>query len=137
MNPCACGYYGDPKRECRCRPSQIQNYRNKISGPLLDRIDLHVEVPSIRYQELSAIVPGESSAVIRARVMTARRIQQERFKGLRRVHCNAGMRAKDVLKFCPLGREAQDILKMAITELNFSARAYRPNHQGGPHHCRS
>ena len=124
MNPCACGYYGDPKRECRCRPSQIQNYRNKISGPLLDRIDLHVEVPSIRYQELSAIVPGESSAVIRARVMTARRIQQERFKGLRRVHCNAGMRAKDVLKFCPLGREAQDILKMAITELNFSARAY-------------
>jgi magnesium chelatase family protein len=124
MNPCSCGYYGDPKRECRCKPSQIQNYRNKISGPLLDRIDLHVEVPTIRYQELSGLVPGESSATIRTRVMTARQIQQDRFKPLRRIHNNAAMRSKDIQKFCPLGSEAQDVLKMAITELNFSARAY-------------
>jgi magnesium chelatase family protein len=124
MNPCSCGYYGDPKRECRCKPSQIQNYRNKISGPLLDRIDLHVEVPTIRYQELSGLVPGESSETIRARVMAARQIQQDRFKSLRRIHNNAAMRSKDIQKFCPLGSEAQDVLKMAITELNFSARAY-------------
>jgi len=124
MNPCSCGYYGDPKRECRCKPSQIQNYRNKISGPLLDRIDLHVEVPTIRYQELSGLVPGENSATIRARVIAARQIQQDRFKSLRRIHNNAAMRSKDIQKFCPLGSEAQDVLKMAITELNFSARAY-------------
>jgi magnesium chelatase family protein len=124
MNPCACGYYGDPKQQCRCKPSQIQNYRNKISGPLLDRIDLHVEVPTIRYRELSGLVPGENSATIRARVMSARQIQLDRFKSLRRVHNNAGMRSKDIQKFCPLGPEAQDVLRMAITELNFSARAY-------------
>ena len=124
MNPCACGYYGDPKRECRCKPSQIQNYRNKISGPLLDRIDLHVEVPTIRYQQLATIVPGDSSATIRARVIAARQIQLDRFKSLRRIHSNAGMRSKEIQKFCPLCPDAQDVLKMAITELNFSARAY-------------
>ena len=78
----------------------------------------------MRYQDLSGVTPGDSSAVIRDRVITARRIQQERFKGLRRVHSNAGMRAKDIVKFCPLSEDAQNILKMAITELNFSARAY-------------
>ena len=124
MNPCACGYYGDTKRECRCKPSQIQNYRNKISGPLLDRIDLHVEVPTIRYQQLSAIVPGDSSSTIRGRVIAARKIQMNRFKSLRRIHSNAGMRSKEIQKFCPLCPEAQEVLKMAITELNFSARAY-------------
>ena len=124
MNPCACGYYGDPKRECRCKPSQIQGYRNKISGPLLDRIDLHVEVPSVRYQDLMGLVPGDSSATMRARVMTARLIQQERFKSLKRVHNNAAMRSREIQKFCQLGPEAQTVLKMAMTELNFSARAY-------------
>jgi len=124
MNPCACGYYGDPKRECRCKPSQIQGYRNKISGPLLDRIDLHVEVPSVRYQDLSGVASGESSSLIRERVITARRIQQDRFKPLRRIHSNAGMRSREIQKFCQLGTEAQTVLKMAMTELNFSARAY-------------
>ena len=124
MNPCACGYYGDPKRECRCKPSQIQGYRNKISGPLLDRIDLHVEVPSVRYQELMGLVPGDSSATMRARVITARLIQQERFKSLKRVHNNAAMRSREIQKYCQLGSEAQTVLKMAMTELNFSARAY-------------
>ncbi len=124
MNPCSCGYYGDPKRECRCTPNQIQNYRNRISGPLLDRIDLHVEVPAIRYQDLAAVAPGESSAAIRERVQAARRVQQARFKSLRKIHNNAGMRSREIQKFCPLPSDAQDMLKMAITELNFSARAY-------------
>ena len=124
MNPCPCGYYGDPKRECRCMPSQIQKYHNKISGPLLDRIDLHVEVPAIRYQDLAGISAGDSSAAIRARVVAARRLQQDRFKTLRRIHNNAGMRSRELQKFCPLSADAQAILKMAISDLNFSARAY-------------
>ena len=124
MNPCACGYFGDPKRECRCTPTRIQIYRNRISGPLLDRIDLHVEVPAIRYQDLAGAAPGESSAAIRQRVIAARRIQLERFRPLRRLHNNAGMKTRDIQKFCALAPDAQDVLKMAITELHFSARAY-------------
>jgi magnesium chelatase family protein len=124
MNPCKCGWYGDPKHECRCNPNQIQNYRNKISGPLLDRIDIHIEVPSVKYQELTSLGAGEPSAKIRARVIAAREIQKERFKGLRKVHCNAAMRTKDTGKFCALKDEAQSLLKMAIPELNFTARAY-------------
>jgi magnesium chelatase family protein len=124
MNPCPCGYYGDPKRECRCMPSQIQRYHNKISGPLLDRIDLHVEVPAIRYQDLANIGTGDSSAAIRDRVVAARRRQGERFKAHRRIHNNAGMRSRELQKFCSLTADAQDILKMAISDLHFSARAY-------------
>jgi magnesium chelatase family protein len=124
MNPCPCGYYGDPKRECRCMPSQIQHYHNKISGPLLDRIDLHVEVPAMRYQDLTGISPGDGSAAIRDRVVAARRRQQDRFKSLRRIHSNAGMRSRELQKFCLLSADAQEILKMAITDLNFSARTY-------------
>ncbi len=124
MNPCPCGYFGDPKHECRCTPLQIQRYRNRISGPLLDRIDIHIEVPSIRYQELSSIGTGEPSAAIRERILTARTIQQDRFKKLRKVHCNAAMRSKDLQKYCELNPDSQDLLKMAITDLHFSARAY-------------
>ncbi|MCX6997897.1 MAG: YifB family Mg chelatase-like AAA ATPase [Kiritimatiellaeota bacterium] len=124
MNPCPCGYYSDPKHECRCTPQQIRRYRNRISGPLLDRIDIHIEVPAVRYQDLVSVEKGESSAVIRERVIRARQIQQERFKGSARVHCNATMRSRDIHKYCALGPEAQEMLKMAITELNFSARAY-------------
>jgi magnesium chelatase family protein len=124
MNPCACGYYGDPKRDCRCTSNQIQHYRNKISGPLLDRIDLHVEVPAIRYADLASAGAGESSATIRERVLAARRLQYTRFKSARKIHNNAAMRSREIQKFCPLESDAQDILKMAITELNFSARAY-------------
>jgi len=132
MNPCPCGYSGDPKHECRCTPLQIQNYRNKISGPLLDRIDIHIEVPTVRYQDLASIGTGEPSATIRERVKVARQIQQKRFKGLpstgsgrrRKVHCNAAMRPKEIQKHCALKPDAQDLLKMAITELHFSARAY-------------
>jgi magnesium chelatase family protein len=124
MNPCPCGYYGDPKRECRCSPNQIQNYRNKISGPLLDRIDLHIEVPAIRYRDLTALAPGEASAAVRARVAAARERQQTRFQGRRAVHANADMTARDLQKHCRTAADAQALLKMAISELNFSARAY-------------
>ena len=124
MNPCQCGYYGDPKRECRCLPTQIQNYRNRISGPLLDRIDIHIEVPAISYQDLSSMGRGESSAAIRERVVRCRAVQQERFKGMARLHCNADMGSREIQRFCETKREAQELLKMAVTELNFSARAY-------------
>ena len=124
MNPCPCGYFGDPKRECRCTQLQIQNYRNKISGPLLDRIDIHIEVPAVRYQELSSLAKGEPSSEIRDRASVAREKQHVRFRGHPRLHSNAGMGAKEIQKYCRLGDEAQSLLKMAITELNFSARAY-------------
>ena len=121
---CACGYYGDPKRECRCSPLQIQRYRNRISGPLLDRIDIHIEVPTIRYQELTTVGAGEPSAALRARVLAARQVQQARFKSARKVHGNAAMRPKDLQKHCALPADAQELLKAAIGELHFSARAY-------------
>jgi len=124
MNPCPCGYYGDSKRECRCNPIQIQRYRDKVSGPLLDRIDIHVEVPSVKYQDLSSTERGEPSDLIRERVIKARRVQHERFRGTSKVTCNAIMRSKDIQKHCHLEQEAQNLLKMAMTDLNFSARAY-------------
>lgn len=124
MNPCPCGYYGDTKKDCRCSPHAIARYRSKISGPLLDRMDIQIEVPSVSYQDLSSLQKGESSAAIRDRVMAARRIQQERFKHLKTVKCNAQMRSKEIQKYCHLAEGPQALLKMAITELNFSARAY-------------
>ena len=124
LNPHPCGYFGDAKRECRCNQNQIQNYRNKISGPLLDRIDIHIEVPSVRYQDLSSLAKGEASDEIRKRVAAARTFQRERFRGRRRIHCNAGMNSKDLQKHAALRPEAQDLLKVAISDLNFSARAY-------------
>ncbi len=124
MNPCPCGYYGDAKRECRCSNRQIQTYRNKISGPLLDRIDIHIEVPSMRYQELSSTAGGETSEAIRQRVVAVRQIQEQRFKRRRKVRSNAGMGTKDMQKYCCLKPDAQDVLRMAISELNLSARAY-------------
>ena len=124
MNPCPCGYYGDPKHECRCTATQIQHYRNKISGPLLDRIDIHVEVPGMSYQDLSSLQRGETSQGIRGRVLSARGAQQERFASRRKVHCNATMGPKEIQRYCELTPEAQDVLKLAIAQLNFSARAY-------------
>lgn len=124
MNPCPCGFYGDRKRECRCSDRQVQNYRNKISGPLLDRIDIHVEVPLIEYEELTSLEAGEPSSEIRERVVVARRIQQERFKAVKGTHCNAGMGSKEVQKYSALKPEAQDVLRSAISGFNFSARAY-------------
>lgn len=124
MNPCPCGYHGDPKRSCQCTPLQIQRYRSKISGPLLDRIDIHVEVPAVKYHDLASEAKGEPSSAIRERVIRARERQQARFKGNPKVNCNAAMRARETQKYARLGDEAQGLLKMAIQELNFSARAY-------------
>lgn len=127
MNPCPCGHFGDAKRQCRCTPIQMQRYRNKISGPLLDRIDIHVEVPAMEYQELASMEKGESSAAIRERVVASRAVQRERFakhKGRHAVHCNATMRAKDVHKHCVLDDNAQALLKAAMADLHLSARAY-------------
>lgn len=124
MNPCPCGYFADPQRECRCTQRQILKYRNKISGPLLDRIDIHIEVPSMAYDELAALDAGEPSAVIRDRATAARNRQRERFQGNGRAHCNADMGSKQVQAHCQPTEGAQDLLKMAISELNFSARAY-------------
>ncbi|MDA0990501.1 MAG: YifB family Mg chelatase-like AAA ATPase, partial [Verrucomicrobia bacterium] len=124
MNPCPCGHLGDSSRECRCTDTQIQKYRNRISGPLLDRIDIHIEVPSMQYRELSSLETGESSHAIRARVMAARAIQEDRFQSAPALHNNAGMGAKQIQSYCRLASEAQSLLKQAMTTLNFSARAY-------------
>ena len=91
MNPCACGYFGDPKRECRCSLKQMENYRNRFSGPLLDRIDIHVEAPAVEYKELSSDEPAESSHAIRERVLAARKLQQERFAAKPRCRTNVEM----------------------------------------------
>jgi magnesium chelatase family protein len=124
MNPCPCGYFGDLKRECRCNPRQVQQYRQRISGPLLDRIDIHVEVPAVQYKEMSSTEPGEASREIRRRVEAARTVQHERFHGKGKTSCNARMTNRQIKTFCRLDEAGQDLLKMAMTELNFSARAY-------------
>jgi magnesium chelatase family protein len=123
MNPCPCGSLGQLKSACRCSTTQVYKYRSKISGPLLDRIDIHIEVPAARYQELASTQPAESSGQIKERVNKARAIQRERFKG-EGILCNALMSHKQVRKFCSLGKEEGELLKMAMSELNFSARAY-------------
>ncbi len=123
MNPCKCGRYYDLKSSCRCSTHEIYKYRSKISGPLLDRIDIHIAVPAARYQELTNTQPAESSALIKERVNKARAIQRERFKG-EGILSNALMNHKQVRKFCVLGKEENEFLKIAMTELNFSARAY-------------
>ena len=124
MNPCKCGYFGDPKRQCRCSPNDVQRYRDRISGPLLDRIDIHVEVPAVQYQDISSKTPGESSAALRERVTKARDIQRTRFAKSPKVRCNARMSAQLLKRHCALDEDAEGMMKMAMTELNFSARAY-------------
>jgi magnesium chelatase family protein len=124
MNPCPCGFHGDPQRECRCSSVQIERYRNRISGPLLDRIDLHVEAPAVEYKELSDTIPAESSAAIRERVIKAREIQKRRFAKSRKVTCNARMTHAQLKEHCRLDDRGNELLKNAMTDLNFSARAY-------------
>jgi magnesium chelatase family protein len=124
MNPCLCGFLTDPSKECTCTPQQIQKYMAKISGPLLDRIDLHIEVPAVKYKELSSKESGESSEKIRARVIQAREIQVHRFKGRKGLYANADMQSKDIREHCRLDVAGEELLKMAITKLGLSARAY-------------
>ncbi|HYR58908.1 MAG TPA: YifB family Mg chelatase-like AAA ATPase [Chthoniobacteraceae bacterium] len=124
MNPCPCGYFGDPKRDCRCSPVQVQRYRDRISGPLLDRIDIHIEVPAVQYHEMASNEPAEPSAAIGARVQRVREIQRARFTAEGKARTNARMSSRQIKTFCQLGDEAEGMMKMAMTELNFSARAY-------------
>ncbi len=127
MNPCPCGHLGDPQHRCRCSPTMIQNYRSRISGPLMDRIDLHVEAPSVSVTQLRSAEEGESSAAIRTRVERTREIQAERFARATEGHaqlCNARMGSKDIKKFCALGAEQEKMLIGAMTRLRLSARAH-------------
>jgi magnesium chelatase family protein len=124
MNPCPCGFQGDQVRECTCTPFQVQRYRSRLSGPLLDRIDMHIEVPAVQVKELLKKPDGESSAIIRQRVNQARARQRQRFVGVARVYCNAQMNTTLVKKYCRLDTASADLLSRAITSLGLSARAY-------------
>jgi magnesium chelatase family protein len=123
LNPCPCGYFGDLKRECRCGPLQVQRYRQRISGPLLDRIDLHIEVRA-EYRDISSTRTEEDSAAIRDRVGRARARQQTRFRSDKKVNCNARMGPRQIKQHCKLSDESQELIRVAMTELNLSARAY-------------
>lgn len=126
MNPCPCGYTGDSARECRCSVPQIQRYRSKISGPLLDRIDIHIEAPSLRIEELRSTTTGETSAAIRDRCESAREQQNQRFAASAdaSVRCNARMSHAEIRKFCQINKEQGDLLQQAMEQLALSARAY-------------
>lgn len=123
MNPCPCGYYGHPKRECTCPKGSAQKYLSKVSGPLLDRVDIHIEVPPVDFENLSDSERGEKSSDIKKRVDAARKIQQERLKGTS-ITCNAHMTASQTREFCVLTDEAKDMLKIVFDRLSLSARAY-------------
>jgi magnesium chelatase family protein len=124
MNPCPCGYYGDHLKACTCTPPQIKQYLQRISGPLLDRIDIHIEVPRVKQDEMTnSGDSGEPSKCIRNRVVQARNIQQARFDGTT-LHCNAHMQAKQIRAHCKLSQDVKDLLRAAITQLSLSARAY-------------
>jgi magnesium chelatase family protein len=124
MNPCPCGYYGDPTHHCVCTPGQIQRYTSRISGPLLDRIDIHIEVPVVPFKDLSQMAPGEPSSTIRERVIKARQIQEERFKRHKGVYCNAQMSEKMIHLYAEPDEASLSMLRMAMERLSLSARAY-------------
>jgi magnesium chelatase family protein len=123
MNPCPCGWLGSPSRRCRCSPHQIQAYLNRISGPLLDRIDIHLEVPAVRYKELTDERRGEPSAMIRDRVNRARDVQRRRFAG-QNIYCNARMTTRGVEQWCRPDDEGENLIRTAIEKLGLTARAY-------------
>ena len=124
MNPCPCGYYGDPTHHCMCTPGQISRYLSKISGPMLDRIDIHVEVPVVPFQQLSQMKSGESSEQIRERVIKARKIQEERFSTSKGVYCNAQMTERMIHKYAEPDEQSLEMLRLAMERLSLSARAY-------------
>lgn len=124
MNPCPCGYYGDPTHHCVCTPGQIQHYMNKISGPLLDRIDIQVEISPVPFKDISKTAQGESSAAIRERVIKARRRQEERYKEVKGIHCNAQMTERMIHQFAEPDAQGMELLRVAMERLNLSARAY-------------
>jgi len=125
MNPCPCGYYGDSQKPCTCAQGVVTKYQKRISGPMLDRIDIHIEVPRVDYEKLSGDRLGESSESIRARVQAARDIQQKRFpNGKSDIICNADMRVGEIRQFCKLQDEGQSLMRAAMSQMNLSARAY-------------
>jgi magnesium chelatase family protein len=124
MNPCPCGNYSNPNHECTCTPMQIQKYMAKISGPLLDRIDIHIEVPAVKVAELGQKKSGEPSVGIRSRVIQARKLQAQRFMGRKELFANADMQSKEIREFCKIDSDGEGLLKMAMTKLGLSARAY-------------
>jgi len=124
LNPCPCGYFGDPNHNCSCSSGQIQKYVSKISGPLLDRIDIHIEVPAVKFKELASTADGEPSEKIRINVNKARQIQVNRFANNDGIFCNAQMETRMVREICKINDESLTLLKTAITRLGLSARAY-------------
>ncbi len=124
LNPCPCGYYTDTRHRCTCKPDQIQKYMSRISGPLLDRIDIHIEVPALSYEELAQKQPGRDSTSMREQVVRARAAQINRFVNDKKVFCNAHMETRHIRKYCELDEESQNLLKSAIEKLGLSARAY-------------
>lgn len=124
MNPCPCGFFNHPERECTCPPGAVQKYLNKISGPLLDRIDLHVEVTPVAFNELSSVTTAEKSEAIKERVIKARDIQAERYKNSEGIYANAQMSSKQLKEICTISTVGQNLLKTAMEKLNLSARAY-------------
>ncbi len=124
MNPCPCGYYNHPEKECACAPGAVQKYLNKISGPLMDRIDIHIEVVPVPYSELTDINEGEKSEIIRKRVVAARNIQEKRFNDYEGIHCNAQMSSKLLHEVCKINKAGHLLLKNAMDKLSLSARAF-------------
>lgn len=124
MNPCPCGYYNDPTHHCVCTPGQIQRYMNKISGPLLDRIDIQIEITPVPFKDISRAAPGESSDAIRERVIKARHIQEQRFRECKGIHCNAQMSERMIHQYAEPDEAGIEMLRMAMERLNLSARAY-------------
>ncbi len=123
MNPCPCGYYGDPVKQCSCPPMMVSRYQKRISGPLLDRIDIFVDVPRIEYEKLADDRLGEKGEVVRGRVEAAREIQRQRFAGTR-LTCNNEMTPVEVRQFCPVDSAAQSLLRAAMKQMSLSARAF-------------
>src|ERR1700727_2346107 len=125
MNPCPCGYFNDKSRECMCTPPMIQRYVSKVSGPLLDRIDIHIEVPAVQYRELRGVSASESSAAIRARVLKAREFQHKRFLNAKeKIYSNAQMGTRQIRTFCELGADAEKLLERAMQQQGLTARAH-------------
>jgi magnesium chelatase family protein len=124
MNPCPCGYYNHPDKECVCTPGNIQRYLNKISGPLLDRIDIHIEVVPVSYDELSAVRPSETSEMVRERVIRSREMQNQRFSEFAGLHSNAQMSSKMLRQHCEIDAAGKNLLKKAMENVGLSARAY-------------
>jgi magnesium chelatase family protein len=124
MNPCPCGYFGDPTHECRCGPIGVDRYLSRVSGPLLDRIDIHLHVPAVAWRDLTSQQQAEPSADVRARVEAARQVQRDRFQDEPGVFANAHMSARALRKFCRVSSPVEALLKAAVTKLGLSARAY-------------